>query len=279
MKHATRWVPFVGICIVGTLGPWVAPALASHESFGVYEDWRTSRTLRSDRWSVVEAGTAQEVRVEIHGHHLLMRQRREGRANSDFGVVAAAQTLVAQNPAAIDQMEVDLRVQDMALSGCAVNPGQTLTRVLLDLSAFNDGPPDGQTGDHFIRVAVISEADSFDPAGVLNVQALILRCLDPACSVGGVVVFNPAVATVPVEKPFTLRAISDRPNSRFLVGVNDNPDVVLAYDPALDQGNARVAFATLRPVVVTANCTAEPTMADLEIAVRKVRTNLSAIIP
>lgn len=280
MKDTMRWVPFAGLCVVGILGLWVVPARASHEAFGVFEDWRSSRTIRSDRWTAREDGQAQEVALGIKGHRLVMRQRREGATTSDTGFFSGIQTLFARNPSAIDQMEVDFRVRKMAVSGCAANPGQTLVRpALLALSAFNDGTPDGQTGDHYIQVQVNGPADSLDPAGVLTVQANIVRCLDPTCSIGSSTVFNLGVATVPVAERFTLRAIWDRPNNRFLVGVNDNADVELAYKLALDTANARVPFASVRAAMLTANCTAGPAVADAEIAIKEVRTNFSAIIP
>jgi hypothetical protein len=168
----------------------------------------------------------------------------------------------------------------MTVNGCAANPGLTVVRpAILAVSAFNDGTPGGQTGDHYIQVQVNSPADSLDPASFLTVQANIVRCLNPTCSIGSSPVFNLGVATVPVAERFTLRAIWDRPNNRFLVGVNDNPDVILAYDPALDTANARVPFASVRAAMLTANCTAGPAVADAEIAIQEVRTNLSAIIP
>ena len=222
MKDAIRWAPFAGLCVVGILGLWVVPARASHEAFAVYEDWRTARTIRSDRWIAFEGGNAQEVRLEIRGHHLLMRHRREGLTTSNVNFVGVVQGLQARNPAAIDQIEADFHVRNMAVSGCAANPGQTLVRpALLALSAFNDGTPDGQTGDHYIQVQVNGEPDLSDPPGVLTVQANIVRCLNPTCSLGTSPVFNLAVAMIPVQEPFTLRAIWDRPNHRFLVGVND----------------------------------------------------------
>lgn len=281
MTCTMRWAPCAGLCVFGILGLWVVPALASHEAFGVYEDWRTARTIRSDRWTAFEGGNAQEVRLETSGHKLLMRSRREGLTTSNAGFVAAVPGLSTRNPAAIDQMEVDFLVRSVALSGCAANPGRTRVRpVLLQMSAFNDATGVDRTGDHSILVQIDRDADSPDPAGVLTVQAFVVRCRDSACSIGDPTVVNPAVGTVVVEVPFTVRAIWDRLNGRFLIGVNDNPDVVLTYDAAeLDKGDARVPFANVRTAVLTANCTAGPTVADVEVEMREVRTNVSAIIP
>jgi len=269
-----------GLLLTGFLLVAPAPGGASHESFVVYEDWTTSETLRSDRWTVQEGGPAQDGALEIKGHQLVMRQRREGTTTSNAGSTGAVQGILARNPSAIDQMEADFKVRNMTVSGCAVNPGLTMVRpALLSFSAFNDGSPGGQTGDHSIGVQVNGPADSVDPSGVMTVQGYVVRCSNPTCSIGSSSIFNLAVATVLVSEPFTLRAIWDRPNNRFLVGVNSNPDVVLAYDPALDSANARVPVASVRAAMLAANCTAGPAVADAEIAIQEVRTNLSAIIP
>jgi len=112
-----------------------------------------------------------------------------------------------------------------------------------------------------------------------TVQAFIFRCQDPACQNPLSNIFNLAAGTVLAGEPFTLRTIWDRPNARFLVGVNDGADVVLAYAPGLDQGNARGPFALVSTQGVTANCTAGPAVTDAETEVREIRTNASAVIP
>jgi low density lipoprotein receptor-related protein 5/6 len=272
----------VGIALeVALQGPPPGPPPGpGDQGFGVYEDWTTSSTIRSDRWAAREDGQAQEVALGIKGRHLVMRQRRQGLTTSNTGVSSAVQTLLAQNPSAINRMEVDVHVRNIAVSGCAANPGATAVHpALLAFTAFNDGTPGGQTGDHSIQVQVNGPADSIDPGDVMTVQANVVRCSNPACSVGSSSIFNLNVATLPIAKPFTLRATWDRPNSRFLVGVNGDPDVILAYPPGLDAGNARVPTASVRASAVAANCAAGAGVADSEVAIREVRTNSSAIIP
>jgi len=77
---------------------------------------------------------------------------------------------------------------------------------------------------------------------------------------------------------FTLRAIWDEPNNRFLVGVNDGPDVILAYDPELNQKSGQ-GIAQFGIQLVASNCPDSRTVTDAETWVREVRTNPSAIIP
>jgi hypothetical protein len=260
-----------------------APGHASHEGFDVYEDWTTASTIRSDRWVAVDT-TTLEVKREVKGHHLVMGTRREGGTASNVGFAGARHRLTFTNALAIDQIEADLTVQDLALSGCATNPAQP-SRVInaIFLNRFNDGSggPGNMTGDHLVTVNASRSSDSSDPEGVLRLQGAILRCIDPTCSnafsIPGGVVNLPA--TVSVGETFTLRVIWDAPNNQFLVGVGDGPDVALVYAAAANQKPAGVAFADIRTQLVAANCTSGPTVTDTMFAVREVRTNASAIIP
>jgi len=281
MKRSAKFGAWAWLVAAGVVGAWPAWTAASHEALGVYEDWRDSKTLRSDRWFVREDSPNEEIALGIQGHRLLMRHRREGGTASDTGSFGGVQALLARNRSNLDRMEVDLRVRRLEVSGCAANPGQTFVRpALLAVSAFNDGTPAaGQTGDHFIQVQVNGPIDVRDDSSVLNVQANVVRCLNATCSVGSSPVFRLGIATVPIDQPFTLRAAWDRANHRFLVGVGNDPDVELAYDASLDVAAARVPFASLRTAVVTANCTAAPAVADVQLEVGEVRTNVSAIVP
>jgi hypothetical protein len=67
---------------------------------------------------------------------------------------------------------------------------------------------------------------------VLTVQAFLFRCIDGGCSNAISNIFNLNVAKVRIGELFTLRAIWDEPNHCFLVGVDDEPDVILPYDPS-----------------------------------------------
>lgn len=259
------------------------PGEASHESFAVYEDWTTSRTMRSDRWVAVDT-TTLDVKREVKGHHFLMRTRREGRTTSDAGFAGANHRLTFTNPAAIDQIEADLEVKDLSLSGCATNPSQP-SRVFaaVFLNKFNDGSgaPGNMTGDHLINVSAYRESNSPDPDGVLRLRGFVGRCIDAVCSnafsIPGGVVDLPG--TVLVGQPFTLRVIWDSPNNRFLVGAGTAPDAPIVYPATANQKPAGVAFGDIRIQLVAANCTSGLTATDATVAVRHVRTNASAITP
>ena len=80
-------------------------------------------------------------------------------------------------------------------------------------------------------------------------------------------------------KWFTLRAIWDESNNRFLVRLNNGPDVILSYDSELNNGPAITPFADVRMQMVAGNCVDGPTEMEAEIIVDQVRTNESAVIP
>ncbi len=86
------------------------PGEASHEAFGLYENWDSSSQIRGDRWSGGEIFGGQEIRrVLIPGpvagdNRLLMRLRREGETSSNSGTATSQNALDFTNPAAMLNM-------------------------------------------------------------------------------------------------------------------------------------------------------------------------------
>ena len=280
MKRSFAQVGRIALLAAGLTGLGPAPAALALEPVAVYESWRGSSTLNSHRWLVREDGQNQEIALGIQGHRLHMRHRREGGGASNAGATTGVQALLAQNPLSIERIEVDLQLLKLEVSGCAANPGTTVVRpARLALATFNDGGIGfGQIGDHFIQILVSAPADGLDGGGVLTVERDLVRCVSADCA-STISIASAGAVTIRVSKPFTLRAAWDRANHQVFIGVSDYPDVALHYDAALDAARARVPFVALRTAVTTANCTDAPTVADVELAVREVRTNVSAIIP
>lgn len=284
MRNTLRWAPFAGLWVVWVLGLWVVPAWASHEAFGVYEDWKGSHTIRSDRWTALEVGQAQEVALQIRGHQLVMRQRRES-ATTSAGFVFGRYQLILSNPASIDQIEADIKIRSLEVSGCATNPTQpSRVIVAIFLNIFNDGSspaPGNMTGDHLASISVFRESSSTDPEGVLRVNAAVLRCIDATCSnafsIPNGVVDLPEM--VLVGERFTLRLVWDAPENRVLVGVGSNLDAAIVYPRAINVQDPGGPFADIRTQLLAANCTVGPTVTDAKVKVKEVRTNASAIIP
>jgi hypothetical protein len=213
-----------------------------------------------------------------------MRYRREGVISPNEGLVGASQRMNAQNGSAINKMEADFRIMRMVVKGCPanINIKTRIRPAQISVGGFNDGSSQGQgdmTGDYFVRILANREADSTDPTWVLTVQAFLFRCIDAVCSNAISYIFDLNVAKVRIGELFTLRAIWDEPNYRFLVGVNDRPDVSLAYNPDWNQGPPGQPFAQFGMQLVASNCPESPTMTDAETWVTEIRTNPSAIIP
>lgn len=85
-----------------------------------------------------------------------MRTRREGGETSDVGFSGACQRLVFTNPVAIDRIEADLEVRDLAVSVCATNAAQPSRVIAVSSSTSSTtatGAPGNMTGDHLISSA------------------------------------------------------------------------------------------------------------------------------
>jgi len=117
-----------------------------------------------------------------------------------------------------------------------------------------------------------------DPPGILRTFGFLFRCDNRDCS-AGTTLSSAQREQVTVATPFKLRLIWDAPNTRFLFGVDDNPNAALTYNPAVFFREARLPFAGTDVSHFTANCVDGPAVADSASSVGEFRTNTSAIIP
>lgn len=284
MKTSVRSGVMIGLAWAGVVfAP--APGQATHEGFGVYEDW-SAANVRGDRWRGGEAANGQEVVRKVAGapdaRQLTMRLRREGDTDSDTGRNTSGNLINLTQAAAVDQIKADLVVTNVAVSQCAANPTSSKARLVVTMTSFNDGASTGstdRTGDYIALVQAFRRSDSADPAGTLKVEAQVSRCLNASCSDEEQIV-NPVDLgiSLTVGSPFTLKLIWDAPNNRFLAGVSSIANVPLPY-AASDSNPAIRPAASIQVSNSSANCTAGPTEADLTAAVRRVRTNVSAVVP
>jgi hypothetical protein len=267
--------------LLGTLLLTPTPGQASHEAFGVYDDWRQP-TIRSDRWRGIEDFGGQEVKREVQGDTLQMRFRLGGGTLSDTGAFFADNFLLVTNPLSVDQLEAEFQVKALTVTGCTANPTASRARAArLLITRFNDGTstgPGDRTGDHFGLIVARRDSNATEAPGILLVSGSVLRCTDPGCTDTSDVAFIVLPQTVQVGEPFTLRLIWDQPMRRFLLGVGTDPDVPLNY-AASDADPAVLPFAGIQIAHTAANCRAGPTAVDAETEVGVVHTNVSAIIP
>jgi hypothetical protein len=253
------------------------------DGFAVYEDWKTSDHIRGDRWVGV-GNPAQDMEKEQDGHHAHLRLRREGVAGTDFGFFGAQVNLATANPSAIDRLDVEVKVKAIELVGCPANQFEGAVRpVQLSLNKFNDGTPGAAgdlTGDHFGRLLLVRSTTSVDPPAVLQVQLFVFRCANAACSAATTVPGSPVILpeTVTVGDKARFRLVWDPSNNRFLGSVN-HTQAAATYPAGLNQGPARVPFATVGMFNTGLNCAATAGVADATAAIGEVLTNPSAVIP
>ncbi len=261
----------------------LAPASpAPSDGWAVFEDWHNS-FIRSDRW-LGRTADGHEVRREVEGDHLLMRFRLEvPPVAGASGFTGTGQRIGSRRAGVTTRLAGDFQIKSYAAVGCPTGTAGTRVRpVMIDFTAFNDGSstgPGNATGDIFVRVNANREASSADPVNELTVGAFIYRCIDAACSNALSSIFVLDMGRVFVGVPFTLRATWDPQASRFLVGLDDAPDVSLAYPPSLNVQPPRVPFSVIRQQNVNANCPTQFTVTDSTLKVREIRTNPEAVVP
>ncbi|MBI3029811.1 MAG: hypothetical protein HYY64_09895 [Candidatus Rokubacteria bacterium] len=286
MRKRRRSIEAIGLFLGGILLLAPVGGEAGHEPFGTYEDWTTAPTIRADRW-LGSGDSGLETRRELNGEKLRMSFRKEGGTVSDAGSTGFFSNRLNLVPPSADQIEADLEIRRLTLTGCIANATATIARAAtFDLNRFSDvagpRPPGDPTGDHIARVQVFRTSDSLDPEGVLTVSAVLFRCNNAPCSATTIVAGPIVLGQVAVRERFLPRLIWDSANNQFLAGLDSNPDVPLPYPAAANVQPANVPFALIRIQHLPANCTIAsggPTVGDAEIQVREVHTNLSAIVP
>lgn len=260
---------------------------AAHEGLAVYEDW-TATAIRADRW-FAGSDNGLERRREIQGGGLIMRLRRAGGTASDTGATGFfSSRLNLARPLTVDALEAEFRVRHLEVTGCDVNTTPALARAAaVDLNRISDldpgvpRSPGNLTGDHIARVEAFRASDAAAPEGVLTVRGVMFRCNDTGC-LSSTIVTQAMLGEVRRGAPFRLRLLWDRPNHRFLAGLNDDAAADLPYPATLHRRESNTSAATIRIQHLPANCAAAsggPTIADAETEVRQVLTNASAVIP
>jgi len=289
MNKTLRRLASLGLVAGAVLLLQLAPAEAHHEPFATYETWTTAPTIRSDRWFCSSDPGHERLR-EVQEDKLVMRFRREGGTDSDVGSTGSfSNRLLFANPAAVDAVEAEFKVRDLVVTGCPANPTASNSRVVrIALLKFSDLDPAAirlpgdRTGDYIGRVQAFRTSASTDPDGIVNVTAILFRCNNAPCSATTTIAGPTALGQVAAKKWFRMRLEWDAPANQFRAGFNDDPEVLLPYNPAANSRSGNGPFVLLGIEQLPANCTVTsggPTVGDAEIEVREVRTNASAVIP
>jgi len=167
----------------------LAPSLGRSQTLSVYEDWSGAR-IRGDRWRGGELSSGQEVVCDLqsvtgYGNYLAMSLRREGETDRNTGSRTSSTFLNIANPAGIVQIQALMGVLDALVGKCQANTTPSEARLLIGMTAFNDGSstgPGDRTGDYNARVQAVRRSNSTDAPGILTLEGVVTRCQDAACS-------------------------------------------------------------------------------------------------
>jgi hypothetical protein len=251
---------------------------SQQEALSVYENWSGAR-IRGDRWRGGEVSNGQEVLRELRsagsfGNYLAMSLRREGETDINTGTRTSSTFLNIANPASVAQIEALMGVLDVLAEKCPTNPTQSEARLVIAMTAFNDGSSSGagdRKGDYNALVQAVRRSNSSDQAGILRVEGRVTRCRNAACGAEDDIVAPKDLGVIAVGAAFTMRLIWDAPNNQFLAGVN-NASVALPYT-ASDTQPAVQRSVGIEIRTSTANCVAGATEADLEAGIGPVSTS------
>ena len=156
--------------------------------------------------------------MQIKGGVLTMTGRAFGSTASNSGFTYGAWRMRFADASAVTEIKAKVTVTALEVNGCAANVDTvSQSRARINGSFYNFGTPvDGdETGDAIAQVRVTRFANSTDPTGVLQVQGLLVHCLNVDCNVSSVVQ-NVSLGTVTVGQAATLEIQWDKPNKRFL---------------------------------------------------------------
>jgi len=292
MKKITVFAFFIAFMLAGFLVPVPASGQFLNEPWGIYEDW-SSGIIRSEYW-IGRNDPGLEVKREIQRgfapgffhfpwNTLVMRYRMSG-SNSSTGYIDGANRMLAKKAAQINQFSAYFKIRKYTIKGISDDSRTRIRPAIITLQTFNDGSSTGtgdMTGDYALRIVVNRNWNSPDPVGDFRIDAFIFRCPDSVCSASPTppVITIPNISTVKVGTWFSLRAVWDAPNDRFLVGVNNEPDVVLSYSSGLNVKAAGQPAADVRMQVRAADRNGQFAEGDVETEVGLIRTNQSALLP
>ena len=258
----------------------LAPGLGqSQQALSVYEDWSGTR-IRGDRWRGGELSSGQEVVRDLqsvagYGNYLTMSLRREGETDRNTGSRTSSTFLNIANPAEIVQIEAFMGVLDVLVARCQANTTPSEARLLIGMTAFNDGSSTGagdRTGDYNARVQAVRRSNSTDAPGILRLEGIVTRCEDAACSTEKQIgALQDLGVRPPTGVAFSMRLIWEAQNNRFLAGANANGNVALPYPTVSDALPPGQPSAGIEIRNSTANCIAGATEADLDAGVGPVQ--------
>lgn len=201
--------------------------VAAQQAPVLYDDFN-AKFIDPDRWLGLDQDSTSEQAREIKGNALRLANRVYSRPESLAGR-AAASYIRFSNPAAVTEMEAELRVMETEASSCSATPATASANI--SGSFFNGGggtTPNDRTNDVRAGVTIRRTSDSADPPGVLRGTAFLTKCGDAQCTVNPTFAFA-ALGNVSLKERVRVGVEWDEANNRFVFQFSDNPPESLSY--------------------------------------------------
>ncbi len=220
MKSVLSHCAFFFLVVLASVPVSAVEPLALYDNFN-------APLIDPDRWFGSEFSFlgAEAVR-EIFGNRLHMRYRGYGDTGSNSDTMFDLFRLNFADADAVTAMKATVRVTNVESTGCAANGSPTQARASLNGFFFNTRTPTPGSAENDVLAAIRVRrlSDSTDPAGVLQVVAVVIHCGDANCFTGPFLGFI-NLGTVAVGDKVTLRIQWDPDNNRFIFQRGNQPEV------------------------------------------------------
>lgn len=214
-----------GFAAAAALCAIAAPAGA--QTWVAYDDFSTSTSLSSTRWSGDDGRQAAGLRLESRRAIVGGQLRLEGRSVGDNvrseGLSQTRNAVVFTNSPDITAMKATVTMRTGSIGSCAGNTTSTgQTRARLFGFFFNAGTPviGSFMNETFAGIQVARNSNSTDAAGVYRVSAFIGICTDDNCVNSKTLSFQETLTNVALNQPVELSVAWDRTANAFKFTTN-----------------------------------------------------------
>lgn len=217
------------------------------ESLATYDRF-SADTIDLSRWNESES-----VREVVRGK-LRLAQRLRASDASDSGVTALNVATSVTAPSDVRQLAATITVTEVGNTDCAANTVGGWSGARIAGTFFNVGTrTEGSLVDDVLaQVRIRRAGDSTAADGVLEVQAVFVRCTDAACN-ASTTLKTIALGTTRVDTPTRVALRWDPARNRFLVSRDSQTAKAWAYRLA-DASPPGRAFKSLQVRNVVENC-------------------------
>lgn len=236
------------------LGALAAPAVA--QTWTLYDDFSSSTSISSNRWSGDDgrqsAGIRLEARRAIVGGQLRLESRSVGDNVRSEGISQTRNAVLFTNGQSINGIKALVTMRSGTIGTCTANTSFGQVRARLFGFYFNTGTPiEGSLTNEVIAGIQLARAyNSTDAAGIYRVNAFIGVCTDDACVNSKTIVNQELLTNVALNQAVELSILWDAAANAFRVTTNGTP-ATLSYNGLLS--DARPSTNPIRRMEVSSN--------------------------